>query len=107
MLVGTSGCMCACVFQGGNPPGVGGWVGCPPVGLGMKREGSERLREVGSQMGYFTAGGNYFHCVGVAQLSRYLQMLLLPNGIPTMPGTAMLHTKSFARLWSLEGAHHH
>ena len=35
------------------------WVGCPPVTLGVKREGSEKVQAVGSQMGYLTARGNF------------------------------------------------
>ena len=34
-----------------------GGVGCSPVGLRAKREGSEKPPEVGSLLGYQTAGG--------------------------------------------------
>ena len=38
-----------------------GWgPGGPPVGLGVKREVWEKLREVGSQLGYLTPGGILF-----------------------------------------------
>ena len=33
------------------------WVGCLPVGLGVKRGGSEKVREVDNLLGYLTAGG--------------------------------------------------
>ena len=62
----------------------GRWVGCPPVGLGVKREGFETLQEVGSLFGYLTAGINYCYCVRVRQLFHYSQLLLLPMGVPPM-----------------------
>ena len=49
-------CMCA-PFEEGILHLWNRWVGCPPVGLGVRREGSENLREVGSQLGYLTARG--------------------------------------------------
>ena len=39
MPVGTSGCADMFAFWGGNPPRVDRWVGCPPIGLGVKRLG--------------------------------------------------------------------
>ena len=61
------------------------WMGglaAPSVGLGVKRGGSENLREVG--------------CVRVGQLSRYSQVLLLPLGVPPMPALAC-STQSLAQ----------
>ena len=37
MPVGTSGCRYVFAFWGGNPAQVDRWVGCPPIGLGVKR----------------------------------------------------------------------
>ena len=57
-----------------------GGVGCPPVGLWVKRAGSEKLPEMGSLLGDLTAGGgNHFLCVRVGQLSHYSQVLR--NGV--------------------------
>ena len=56
MPVGTSGCTYVCAFWRGNPP----LVSCPPIGLGLKMEGSDKLREEGRQSGYQTAGGKLF-----------------------------------------------
>ena len=35
-------------------------VGCPPIGMGVKREGPKKLQEVGNLLGYLTAGGKLF-----------------------------------------------
>ena len=42
---------------GADPPLVDGWVGCPPVGLGVKKGVQKKPPEVGSQMGYLMARG--------------------------------------------------
>ena len=63
------------------------WVGCPPVGLGLRRAGSKKWQEVGSLLGY-SAGEKFFYCMRVGQLSRYSHVLLLPSGVPPMPALA-------------------
>ena len=40
-------------------------------------------------------------------MSLRAQALLQPLGVPPTPAPAMLHTKSFPKAQSLEGAHHH
>ena len=65
-----------------------------------------KLQEAGSLLGDPTAGQNCFYYVTVERLSRYSQVLLLPLGVPPAPAPAMLHTKTFARSRSSEGAHH-
>ena len=65
-----------------------GWVGRPPVGLGVKRAGSKKRREVGSLFGYLIAGGHYLYCGRVRELSCYSQVLLLPLGVPPTPAPA-------------------
>ena len=52
----------------------GGWL--PTVGLGVKREGSEKAREVGSQMGHPTAEGQIF-----LQRESGSAVLLLTNAV--------------------------
>ena len=89
--------------RGGNPPLVDGGVGCPPVGLGVKGAGSEKLQEVGTQVGYLTAGGKLF----LLCESRTGVPLLTSAAAPRRPshaGMSVLHTKP---LPSLEGALHH
>ena len=64
-----------------------GYVGWFPTRwVGFKKE--KRLREVGSLLGYPTAGGSSFCCMGVGQLSRCSQVLLLPLGATPMPAPA-------------------
>ena len=41
MPVGTLGCMYSFTCRGGNPPLTDRGLGCPPVGLGVKRAGSK------------------------------------------------------------------
>ena len=70
------------------------WIGCPPVGLGMKREGSKKkkMREVGSLRGYVTAGGNLFllrECVGGGDWGSGQQ--------PTLPTHPPAHITNFLR----------
>ena len=37
------------------------WVGCPPIGSGVKREGSTNCKRWGSLLGYPTADNHTFH----------------------------------------------
>ena len=50
--------LCGCLLRR-EPSTCGRWVGCPPVGLGVK-EASERLWEVGGLLGYPTPGEVFF-----------------------------------------------
>ena len=68
MLVGTCRCMYMCAFQGGNPPLVDRCIVCPPVGLGVRRAGSKKLRRVGNLLGYLTAVGKLFLVTSAASL---------------------------------------
>ena len=52
----------------------------------MKREGSENLRKVGSQLGYQIPRDHQFQCVRVGQLARSSQALHLPLGIQVQGG---------------------
>ena len=74
------------------------WVGCPPVGLGVKREGSEKLQEVGSQLGYLTAGGNLFLLCESGTVVLLLTTAASAAWRPSHATTGVLHTKSFFRL---------
>ena len=53
MLPGVRTCA---PFEEGVPPPLDRRVGCPPVGLGVKRGDSKKLREMGSLLGHLTAG---------------------------------------------------
>ena len=54
-----------------------------------------------------TAGEHHVYETRSGYLSLCSQAPLLPLGVPPTPAPAMLHTKSFPRPQSLEGAHHH
>ena len=57
----------------------GGWLSTRWIG----GEGGVFVRDVGSLLGYRTAGEKL--CMRVGQLSRHSQVLLLPLGVPPMP----------------------
>ena len=104
MQVRTSGYMYLSTFWGGNPPVVDQGVGCPHVQLGVKGEGLKKMQAVG---GCLTAGGKPFllceRGTGVALLTKAATApWCSSHGRASMP-----HMKSFPKLRSLEGAHHH
>ena len=102
VLLGVHACA---PFEEGSPR-VDRWVGCLPSGLGVKREDLEKLREVGSQMGYLTTGENFFLLRESGTLVPLLTNAASAPCRPSHAGAGMLHTKSFPRPRGLEGAHH-
>ena len=57
-------------------------MGCPPAGLGVRREGSDKLRQVGSLLGYLSAEEIFFFCVRVGLLSCYSEVLPKSPPVP-------------------------
>ena len=94
-----------------------GYVGTLPTRwVGGEEESFKEMRQVGSLLGYLTAGKNCFYCMTAGQLSRYSQeqdscpathkrrtvvpLLTSAASAPWRPSHAvvgMLHTKSSPR----------
>ena len=70
------------------------WIGCPSVGLGVKRAGSTKLREVGGLLGsYLTASRKWVLLPESGTVVPLSQVLPLPLGVPPVLMPAMLCTK--------------
>ena len=77
------------------------WIGCPPVGLMVKRGGSKKLRE---PVGLPNGRGTFFF---LYESGTAVPLLTKCPWRPSHASAGVLHTKSFSRQWSLEGAPHH
>ena len=72
----------------------------------MRRQGSEKLGEVGSLLGYLTAGGKVLLLRESGTVISLLTHAASAAWRPSHAGACTLHTKSLPGPRSLEGAHH-
>ena len=75
------------------------WVSCPPAGSGVRKEGSEKLREVGSQMGSQPGGELLVLC----ESRTVVPLLTTAASAPWRPsraGAGMLHIRALDALRS-------